>query len=383
MIYLDYNSTTPVDPRVLEAMLPFLRDEFANPASRHAAGARAADAVERARRQVAGALGADPREIVWTSGATESDNLALKGVAASPVYAKRRRVVTVATEHRAVLEPCEELARGGRELVVLPVDRDGRLDLQRLDEAVTSDTLIVSVMAANNETGVLHPLGEIGRLCHARNVLFHTDATQALGREALDVERDAVDLLSLSGHKLYAPKGVGALFVRRKGPRARCEPLLHGGGHERGLRPGTLNVPGIVALGAAAEIAVREREAERERLTRLRDDLEAALLKAVPGARVNGAGAPRLANTLNVSFPGFDAEALMERLPALAISSSAACTSAKRLPSYVLGAMGASDEEVRGCLRLSLGRFTTQAQLEAATAGILEALPHAWARRRS
>jgi cysteine desulfurase len=376
-ISLDYNATTPVDPRVLEAMLPYFGREFGNAASRHAPGERAAAAVERARGQVARALGADPREIVWTSGATEADNLAIKGVAASPAYRKRRRVVTVATEHRAVLEPCEELARAGYELTLLPVDPDGRLDLQRLADALSPETLLVSVMAANNETGVLHPIREIGALCHERRVLFHTDATQAIGRLEIDVERDGVDLLSLSGHKLYAPKGVGVLYVRRKNPRARCEPQLHGGGHERGLRSGTLNVPGIVALGAAVEIAAAERVKEMERLAALRDRLERGLLEAAPGARANGSAAPRLANTANVSFPDADAERLMALRPELALSSSAACTSARRQPSYVLGAMGASEAEVRGALRFSLGRFTTGAEVEAALRLVTGALPGA------
>ena len=259
MIYLDHNATTPLDPRVLDAMLPFFTDRFGNAASRHhALGCDAATAVETAREQVAAVIGADPREIVWTSGATESDNLALQGVARAPAYAKKRHVVTVTTEHRAVLDTCEHLEGQGVRVTYLRVDGDGRLDLDRLAEAITEKTLLVSVMHANNETGVLHPIARIGALCRERGVLFHTDATQSWGKERIDVNAMHVDLLSASAHKIHGPKGVGMLFVRRRGPRVRCEPMVHGGGHERGLRSGTLNVPGIVGMGVAATLAAED-----------------------------------------------------------------------------------------------------------------------------
>lgn len=373
-IYLDHNATTPVDPRVLESMLPYFGAVYGNPASRHAPGRQAAAAVERARERVARALGADPREIVWTSGATEADNLALQGVAASPAYRKRRRIVTVATEHPAVLDPCAALGRAGFEVTVLPVDAEGRLDLDRLAAAVDDRTLVVSAMAANNETGTLHPLAAIGRLCREHGALFHTDATQAVGRLAIDVEAVGIDLLSLSAHKLYGPKGAGALYVRRKGPRARCEPLFHGGGHERGLRSGTLNVPGIVGLAAALDLAQADMDAEQTRLGRLRDRLEARLLELFPGATVNGAVGSRLANTANVSLPGVDAESVIARLERLVVSTAAACTSAKRLPSYVLKAMGRTDDQIRGSLRFSLGRSTGPEAIDEALGDLLRAV---------
>ncbi|HVR29571.1 MAG TPA: cysteine desulfurase family protein [Thermoanaerobaculia bacterium] len=374
LIYLDHNATTPVDPRVLAAMLPYFTDDFGNAASRqHRPGRLAAEAVEHARRRVAAALGADPREIVWTSGATEANNLAIQGVAASAVYARRRTIVTVRTEHRAVLDPCAAMARAGYRVLYQPVDRGGRLDLERLVRELDDDTLLVSAMWANNETGVLHPIAEIGRLCKERGILFHTDATQAFGREPIDVERAGIDLLSLSGHKIHGPKGVGALYVRRKGPRVRCEPLLHGGGHERGLRSGTLNVPGIVGLGQASEIAVAHLHDERRRLAALRHRLEHELLAALAGASVNGVRDHRLANTLNLSIPGVEAEALMARMPDLAVSSSAACSSATRLPSYVLRAMGVGDAQIRGSLRFSLGRTTSAEEIERAIAILLDA----------
>jgi len=383
VIYLDHNATTPLDPRVLDTMLPYLTERFGNAASPHAMGVEAADAVERARVRLAAALGADPREIVWTSGATEADNLALKGVAAAPIYARRRHLVTVRTEHKAVLDPCLELERGGLRVTRLPVDRQGMLDLERLRDALTEDTLLVSVMAANNETGVLHPIEEIGALCRARGVLFHCDATQAIGREPIDVERCKVDLLSLSAHKFHGPKGVGALYLRRRRPRVRCEPLFHGGGHERGLRSGTLDVAGIVGLGSAVELAVAEMEGERCRQLRLRDVLERGLLERAPSATVNGHPFRRLANTLNISFPGVDAEELLRAMPDLAASTAAACTSASRQPSYVLRAMSASSEQIRGSVRFSLGRFTREEEIDEALETVDAALGATGRRKES
>lgn len=355
MIYLDHNATTPVDPRVLEAMLPFLRENFGNPASRHHRfGCEAAEAVEAARGKVARLIGADPREIVFTSGATESDNLAILGVAARG----GNHVVTVATEHRAVLDPCEELARRGWKVTWLGVDGRGGLDLAKLEAALTEQTTLVSIMHANNETGVLHPIREIGAICKKRGVLFHTDATQSFGKEPIDVEADGVDLLSASAHKVHGPKGVGILYLRRRNPHVRCEPLMHGGGHERGLRSGTLNVPGIVGMGAAAELCA---PTEQERIRGLRDRLQRGI-----GGEVNGDPVRRLAGTLNVSFPELDAEALMKAMPEVAASTASACTSAAQQPSYVLGAMGKDDARIRGSVRFSLGRFTTAEEIDAA-----------------
>ena len=370
VIYLDHNATTPVDPRVLDAMLPFLTGGFGNAASgHHAPGRRAAAAVDTARARVAALIGADPREIVWTSGATESDNLALQGVVQAPAYRNRRHVVTAATEHRAVIDTCEHLEQQGVEVTYLGVDGDGRLDFDRLAEAVTDRTLLVSVMHANNETGVLHPIARIGALCRERGVLFHTDATQSWGKERIDVNAMRVDLLSASAHKFHGPKGVGLLYVRRRGPRVRCEPLVRGGGHERGLRSGTLNVPGIVGMGAAAALAGGD-----DGVRALRDRLETALRDRLEGVEVNGGGAERLANTTNVSFAGVDAAKLMARMPALAASSSAACTSAARQPSYVLGAMGCGDARSRGSVRFSLGRFNTAAEIETAVETVTAAV---------
>jgi cysteine desulfurase len=376
MIYLDYNATTPLDPRVLEAMLPFFRERFGNAASRqHGPGRDAAAAVEAARAQAAAPIGALPDEIVWTSGATESVNLALQGVAASPAYKTRaKHVVTVATEHRAVLDCVEHLEARGFKVTRLGVDRHGMLDVERLAGAVTDKTLLVSVMHANNETGVLHPLQQIGELCRSRGALFHTDATQSYGKEPIDVNTMSIDLLSASAHKFCGPKGAGILYVRKRNPRVRCEPILHGGGHERGLRSGTLNVPAVVGFGAAAELCGKEREAEQPRFRALRERLEKGLRSAIDGVEINGHPDQRLAHTSNLSFPGVDGEALMKDLPELAVSSSSACTSAAMQPSYVLGALGFDEARIKGSIRISLGRFTTEAEIDAAVSAIVAAL---------
>ncbi|MAE75971.1 MAG: IscS subfamily cysteine desulfurase [Planctomycetes bacterium] len=374
LIYLDYAATTPLDPAVLETMRPYLEGAFGNAASRHhRLGLEAASAVEVAREQVATLLGADPREIYWTSGATESNNLALKGVAAAPAYGQRRHIVTVRTEHKAVLDPCASLEAVGYEVTYLGVDGEGRLDVDALADALRDDTLLVSVMHANNELGVLHPVEGIGALCRERGVVFHTDAAQTFGKEAIDVEACSIDLLSFSAHKIYGPKGAGGLYVRRRGPRVRCEPLLHGGGHEKGLRSGTLNVPGVVGLGAAAALASSTMSDEQERIRGLRDHFERELLARVDGLLVNGGARPRVAGLLNVSFVGIDAEALLESMPDLAASTAAACSSATRQPSYVLGAMGMPDARVRGSVRFSLGRFTTRDEIDRAMV-MIEAL---------
>lgn len=376
-IYLDYAATTPVDPRVLEAMLPWFTHQFGNAAStHHAMGTQARDGVEEARDRVAAALGTDPREIVWTSGATESDNLALQGIAFSP-YATRRgnHIITVATEHKAVLDCCDYLEGRGIRVTRLGVDGGGRIDLNQLADAIAPETILVSVMHANNETGVLQPLREIGALCTERGVLFHTDATQSFGKIDIDVERDRIDLLSLSAHKIYGPKGVGALYVRRKGPRVRCAPLLYGGGHEGGLRSGTLNVPGIVGLGLAASLAVENMGEEQARLGRLCDLLESGLLaRASRPVTRNGRPDGRLAGFANLSFDGINADAFMARLPELAVSARAACTSAVRHPSYVLAAMGLDPARIAGSIRFSLGRFTTEEEIDTATDLLIAAL---------
>jgi len=377
MIYLDYNATTPLDPRVLEAMRPWFSEKFGNAASRpHRFGAEAREAVEAARAEAASAIGADPEEIVWTSGATESDDLAIQGVAAAAK--ERRHLVTAATEHRAVLDPLERLEAAGFKVTVLGVGRDGSLDLDRLARAVTDQTLLVSLMHANNETGVLHPLAEIGKICRAKGAYFHTDATQSYGKEPIDVNAAGVDLLSASAHKFCGPKGAGLLYVRKRGPRVRCEPIFHGGGHERGFRSGTLNVPGIVGFGVAAAICRERRTEEQPALRLLRDRLEAGLL-ALSGTEVNGDRARRLSTTTNLSFEGVDADRLMKSLPDLALSSSAACTSARMQPSYVLGAMGCDENRIRGSLRFSVGRFTTAAEIDAA----IEALRREAGRQRA
>lgn len=375
LIYLDHNATTPLDVHVFESMRPYFLQHYGNAASRHhELGRTAAAAVDAARESVAVVIHADSREIYWTSGATESNNIALRGIAASPAYSNRRHIVTVRTEHPSVLDPCRYLEEQGFEVTYLSVDQSGRLDLSQIDACIREDTLVVSVMHANNEIGVLHPIGDIGRICRERGTLFHTDAVQSFGKESIDVEAACIDLLSFSGHKIYGPKGVGGLFVRRRGPRVRCEPLMHGGGHERGLRYGTLNVPGIVGLGAAASRCLEEDPAlERERLGAMRDRLEQGLV-AGAGVLVNGADAPRLAGTLNISFPGIDAEELIARLPGLAVSTASACTSASRQPSYVLGALGFDDDRVRGSLRLSVGRFTTERAVDTALRLLLAAV---------
>ncbi len=368
LIYLDYNATTPLDPRVLDAMQPYFCDAFGNAASRHHAfGNAAAKAVETASQQVARLLGADPREILWTSGATESNNLALKGLAQSPVYKQKRHLITVRTEHRAVLDTCHHLEESGYRVTYLAVNPDGCIDLQELEDSIESDTLVVSAMHANSETGVLHPLRDIGMLCRKHGVLFHTDASQSFGKEPIDVEADHIDLLSFSAHKCYGPKGVGGLFVRRRNPRVRCEGLIHGGGHQEGRRSGTLNVPGIVGLGHAAQLCETERGTEQPRIRKLRDALEDQLLSAPVKAQVNGQQTPRLAGTSNMSFRGIDAEELIQNLPGLAISTASACTSAAMQPSYVLGAMGLDKQSIDGSLRLSLGRFTTIEEIQQAS----------------
>lgn len=372
MIYLDHHATTPVDARVIEAMRPWAEREFGNAASRtHAFGWRAEAAVDVAREAVARAIGArEPREIVFTSGATESDNLALLGVARAG-RTRGDHVVTVATEHAAVLEPCEQLAREGFRVTVLPVDRDGLVDPDDVARALDDRTLLVSVMAANNEIGVLQPIAAIARVCRERGVLFHTDAAQAIGKVPFDAAALGADLVSLTAHKLYGPKGVGALYVRSGRPRIRIEPLLFGGGHEMGLRPGTLPVPLVVGLGRAIEIAVEERESEAGRVGALRDRLFARLA-ALGGIARNGHASERLPGNLNVAIDGIEADALLAALRDVAISTGSACSSAKPEPSHVLRALGLPERAVRASIRIGLGRGTTEAEIETAAARLCE-----------
>jgi cysteine desulfurase len=363
-IYMDNHATTRTDPRVLEAMLPYFTVHYGNAASRHHVfGRAAAEAVEEARTEVATLIGASPREIVFTSGATESDNLAIKGVAA--MYRNRGdHLVTVVTEHHAVLDPCRRLEREGFRVTYLPVDRYGLVTPEQVAEAMTERTLLVSVMAANNEIGTLQPVREIGRLCKERGVFFHCDAVQAAGKLPLDVEDLGVDLLSLSAHKTYGPKGVGALYVRARNPRVRPEPLFDGGGHERGLRSGTLPVPHIVGFGKACVHCRQEMPGEAGRLARLRDRLQKGILDGLSDVSVNGHPTARLPNNLNLSFPYVEGEALMMSMKDVAVSSGSACTSNNPEPSYVLRALGVSEDLARGSLRFGLGRFTNEEEVE-------------------
>jgi cysteine desulfurase len=363
-IYLDSHATTPVDPRVLDAMLPFFTEEFGNASSRnHPYGWRAAKAVEQARDQVARLIGARFREIVFTSGATEANNLAIKGVAARAPE-RRRHIVTVATEHRAVLDPCRALERDGFRVTCLGVDRDGLVDLDAVDAAVADDTLLVSVMGGNNEIGVVQPLAEISRIAKRRGALFHCDAVQSAAVLPTDVRQLEIDLLSLSAHKMHGPKGVGALFVAKRDPLIAIEPLLSGGGHERGYRSGTLNVPAIVGFGAAAAICTESRRVERERLASMRDRLWNGLSK-LDGIHVNGSLEHRLPQNLNVRVDGVAGETLLTSLTnGVAISSGAACATASAEPSHVLRALGLSDDQARASLRFGFHRFNTDQQVD-------------------
>jgi len=363
-IYFDNNSTTRTDPRVVEAMLPFFTEHYGNAASRtHSFGHKAEEAVEQARQQIATLIGASPKLIVFTSGATESDNLALKGVAA--MYRRKgNHLITVCTEHKAVLDPCKRLQREGFEVTFLPVDRDGRISPEQVADALTEKTILVSVMAANNEIGTLQPIAAIGRLCKERGVLFHTDAAQAGGKIPLDVEALGVDLMSLSAHKMYGPKGVGALYVRRQGPHVRLEPLFDGGGHERGMRSGTLPVPSVVGFGKACELCQAEMSAESERLFALRERLRRSIQERLSDTLLNGHATERLPGNLNLSFAYVQGEALMMAMRNVAVSSGSACTSASVEPSYVLRALGVSDDLAHSSIRFGLGRFNTAEEVD-------------------
>ena len=363
-IYLDYAATTPVDPRVVQQMVPFLYEHFGNPASRsHAYGWTAEEAVEIARKNVAALVGADPREIAWTSGATESNNLAIKG-AAQFHRAKGRHLITLKTEHKAVLDTMRELEREGFEVSYLDVQPDGLLDLDVLRQALRPDTLLVSVMYVNNEIGVIQDVAAIGRLCREHGVLFHVDAAQASGKVAIDLQTLPVDLMSLSAHKTYGPKGIGALYVRRR-PRVRIEAQMHGGGHERGLRSGTLPTHQIVGMGEAYRLARESMGSENERIRMLQGRLLAGL-QAIPEVRVNGHLEQRVPHNLNISFQFVEGESLLMGMKGVAVSSGSACTSASLEPSYVLRALGLPDEVAHSSIRFSIGRFTTEAEIDAA-----------------
>lgn len=371
-IYLDCHATTPIDDRVLAVMLPFFTEHFGNPASvTHQYGWEAAAAVQQAREVLAAAIGAVPEEIVFTSGATEANNLAIKGVAES-YLAQGRHLITVQTEHNAVLDPCRYLETLGFEITLLPVQADGLLDLEQLEKAIRPDTVLVSVMAANNEIGVLQPIAQIGALCHRHNVLFHTDAAQAIGKIPLNVQTMQIDLMSLTAHKVYGPKGIGALYVRRRQPRVQLAAQLHGGGHERGMRSGTLYPPQIVGFAAAVRLGLAELESETQRIRGLRDRLWQTL-QQLDGIHLNGHPTQRLAGNLNISVAGVDGQALLLGLqPFVAVSSGSACTSAKIEPSHVLQALGRSPELAYASIRFGIGRLNTIEEIDRVATGVIE-----------
>jgi cysteine desulfurase len=363
-IYMDNNATTRCDPRVVEAMLPYFTEVYGNAASRnHSFGWVAEEAVENGREQIAALVGASAKEIIFTSGATESNNLAIKGVAG--MYKKKgNHVITVVNEHKAVLDPCKRLEREGFQVTFLPVDKYGRVSAEQVEKALTDKTILVSVMAANNEIGTLQPIGDIGRMCKRKGVLFHTDAVQAVGKIPIDVEEMGIDLLSLSAHKIYGPKGIGALYVRKKDPRVRLDPIIDGGGHERGMRSGTLPVPGIVGLGMACELARKEMAEESSRLFRLREKLRAGIMDALGDTYLNGHPTERLPGNANISFAYVEGEALMMGIKDVAVSSGSACTSASLEPSYVLKSLGVGDELAHSSIRFGVGRFNTEAEVD-------------------
>ena len=363
-IYLDYSATTPVDPRVVDQMVPWLYEQFGNPASRsHAFGWEADEAVERARAQVADLVNADPREIIWTSGATESDNLAIKGAAA--FYSQRgKHVITVRTEHKAVLDPCRELERQGFEVTYLDVQENGLIDLDVFKAALRPDTILVSVMMVNNEIGVVQDIESLGEICRDKGIVFHVDAAQATGKVEIDLQKLKVDLMSFSAHKTYGPKGIGALYVRRK-PRVRIEAQIHGGGHERGFRSGTLATHQIVGMGEAFRLAKEEMQLENDRIRMLRDRLWAGLSQ-IEEVYLNGDMDQRVPHNLNVSFNYVEGESLIMAIKELAVSSGSACTSASLEPSYVLRALGRNDELAHSSIRFTIGRFTTEQEIDTA-----------------
>ncbi|MBS1577690.1 MAG: IscS subfamily cysteine desulfurase [Bacteroidetes bacterium] len=363
-IYLDHNATTPCDPRVVEAMLPYFSEHYGNAASRnHSFGWQAEEAVDYAREQVAKLIGAEPKEIVFTSGATEADNLAIKGV--FEMYAgKGSHIITCNIEHKAVLDACKHLEKKGAEVTCLPVNNKGNIDLAELKASIKPNTILIALMYANNEIGNLLPVKEIGRIAKEKGIIFFSDATQAIGKVPVDVNKDGVDVMALSAHKLYGPKGIGALYIRRKNPRVKLAPQIDGGGHEKGMRSGTLNVPGIVGFGKACEICMQEMREEAERVSKLRDKLEKGILK-IEGTKVNGDRDTRLPNITNISFKDVEGEGLLMGITKnIAVSSGSACTSASMEPSYVLKALGVDDELAHSSIRFGLGRFTTEEEID-------------------
>ncbi|MGP0063714.1 MAG: cysteine desulfurase family protein [Isosphaeraceae bacterium] len=373
-IYLDNHATTRTDPQVVEAMLPYFTEHYGNAASvSHRYGWEAEEAVERAREQVARAIGAEAREIIFTSGATESNNLAIKGLAQAATR-RGKHLVTVSSEHKAVLDPMKRLVRQGWEVTIVDCDEHGGVTTEVVEGALTDQTVLVSVMAANNEVGTINPIGEIGRLCHERGIIFHTDAAQAVGKLPLDVRRDQVDLLSLSAHKFYGPKGIGALYIRRHDPQVRLQPLFDGGGHERGFRSGTLPVPLIVGLGTAVELAAGRLPEESRHLLELRERLHEGLAGRLPGIRLNGHPTDRLPGNLNLSFVDVDGEALMMAMRDVAVSSGSACSAADPEPSHVLLAMGLNEDLARSSLRFGLGQFTTPEEIDFAIEAVAKAV---------
>ena len=363
-IYMDYHATTPVDPRVLDTMVPYFTKDFGNAASRnHAFGWAAEEAVENARKQVAELIGANPKEIIFTSGATESNNLAIKGVA-EMYREKGNHVITCVIEHKAVIDTCKKLEKQGARVTYLPVQKDGRINLDDLRAAITDKTILITIMTANNEIGVLQPAAEIGAIAKEKGILFHTDAVQAVGKVPFDVNQVKADLVSMSGHKFYGPKGVGALFVRRRNPRVLLAEQISGGGHERGMRSGTLNVPGIVGLGAAAAICKAEMSTESERLSKLRDRLNEKFHQNLDEIYINGSMEHRLPHNLNISFAYVEGESLLMGINDVAVSSGSACTSASLEPSYVLKALGAGDDLAHSSIRFGLGRWTTAEEVD-------------------
>ncbi len=371
-VYLDNHATTAVDPRVLDAMLPYFTEKFGNAASRsHEFGWKAEDAVENARGQVAALIHASPREIIFTSGATESNNLAIKGLAEA-YRGKGNHIITQATEHKAVLDTCKRLEASGCEVTYLPVHPDGLIDPDDLRGAITPKTILISIMYANNEIGVIQPIEAIGKIAKEKKVLFHVDAAQAAGKIPIDVQKAGIDLLSISAHKIYGPKGVGALYVRRKDPRVDLSAMIDGGGHERGMRSGTLNVPGIVGLGRACELSQKEMAEESERLRRLRDKLKDAITNGLEGTSINGSMDHRLPGNLNLSFAGVEGDALLMGINDVAVSSGSACTSATLEPSYVLRALGVLEDLAHSSIRFGIGRFNTDEEIEYAAARVIE-----------
>ena len=371
-IYMDNHATTPLDPRVLEEMLPYFTDKFGNAASRnHVFGWVAEEAVEQARERIAKLVGANTKEIIFTSGATESDNLAIKGVA-EMYREKGNHIITAVTEHKAVLDTGKRLEKYGFRVTYMPVMKDGLIDLDDLKRAMDDKTILVTLMAANNEIGVLQPIAEIGKLCHERGVLFHSDATQAVGKIPIDVQKMNIDLMSISAHKMYGPKGVGALYVRRKNPRVQVSPIIDGGGHERGMRSGTLNVPGIVGLGKACAICHQEMPQESCRLAGLRNRLKDKIMGSLDEVYVNGSMEHRLPNNLNISFAYVEGESLLMGINDIAVSSGSACTSATLEPSYVLKALGTGDDLAHSSIRFGIGRFNTEAEVDYVAARLIE-----------